>query len=339
MMLDAVESAWARLLEARARRYAEGRSTSERLSRPTISVGNLTMGGTGKTPVVALLAARLAAAGMRPAILSRGYGRRSRGAVVVSRGDGPLVGPDEGGDEPVELAARLPGVLVVVARRRAEAATLASERGAGVFLLDDGFQHLAVRRDLDLLLLDAKDPFGGGHFPPRGRLREGLSGIARADAILVTRADEPAACDVREAVARWSPATPIFHARIRAAGLFDSAGTPAPPSGAALGVCGVARPRSFLASLSSAGIRVAGLLVFRDHHRYGERDVARIRRAAGRAGASWIVTSGKDAVKLRGRVGLPLSELRLEVEIVEPEFWSLVWSRVGRGEAGSAEVR
>jgi tetraacyldisaccharide 4'-kinase len=337
MILESVEGAWAGLLAARARRYAQGRWQSARLSRPTISVGNLTMGGTGKTPVVAFLAAKLAERGLRPAILSRGYGRRSRRPLLVSRGSGPLVGPAEGGDEPVELAAQLPGVVIAVARRRAEAARLAEQVGAGVFLLDDGFQHLAVRRDLDLLLLDAKDPFGGRRFPPRGRLREGVSAISRADAIVFTRADQPVQAGALETVARWNPGAPIFHARIRASGVFDEAGSPADPAGPALGVCGVARPGTFLASLAGAGVTVSGLLVFRDHHRYGNRDISQIRRAARRAGASWIATSGKDAVKLRGRVGLPLAELRLDVEVEEPGFWPLVMSRVGSGPPGSPE--
>jgi len=146
------------LLEARARRYASGRSPSERLPRPTVSVGNVTVGGTGKTPFVLHLAERLVAEGKRPAILSRGYGRRSREVVVVSTGGGPLVSPAEGGDEPVLLARRVAGSIVVVAPRRADAARKALEFSPDVFVLDDGFQHLSVARDLDLLLLDEANP-------------------------------------------------------------------------------------------------------------------------------------------------------------------------------------
>ena len=328
MILDSLEAAYSGILEARARRYAEGRLPSTRLSRPTISVGNLTMGGTGKTPTVALLAARLAAQGMRPAVLSRGYGRRTAGTVVVSRGAGPLVTPDEGGDEPVELALRLPGVPIVVARRRADAAGVAEELGAGVFLLDDGYQHLAVRRDLDLLLLDARDPFGGRHFPPRGRLREGIPALARADAIVFTRADEPPGPEALATIARWNPRAPLFHARFTAARIEEEPGATG-ASAAAIGVCGVARPRTFLEALSRAAVPVSQLLVFPDHHRYGRRDLARIAAAATRAGAGRIVTTGKDAAKLRGRVGLPLAVVRLDVEIVEPEFWTFVASRIG----------
>jgi len=218
---------YARVLEARARRYASGRARSHDLGLPVISVGNLTLGGSGKTPFVDFLARRFRFEGRRPAILSRGYGRSSRGVVVVSRGEGPLVGPDAGGDEPVELARRLPGVLVVVARRRVEAAQAARELGADLLILDDGYQHLAVRRDANLLLLDAGDPFGGGRFPPGARLREPLSALERADAFVFTRvaAGFPAEASLRT-LQRWNPRAPVFTARIRAAGLRDSEGAP-----------------------------------------------------------------------------------------------------------------
>ncbi len=165
LIFDPFSRLYGSLVEARARLYATGRLRSRRLPYPTISVGNITLGGTGKTPVVEWLARRFRFEGRRPAILSRGYGRRSRGVVVVSEGDGPLVDADRGGDEPVELARRLPGVLIVAAERRAEGAAAAARLGADLFLLDDGFQHLAVQRDVNLLLLDARDPFGGGELP------------------------------------------------------------------------------------------------------------------------------------------------------------------------------
>src|SRR5262249_37889338 len=149
-----LSSLYARILEARVRRKRPGL----RLPQPVISVGNITMGGTGKTPFVAALAAQFRSQGMRPAVLSRGHRRSSRGTVLVSRGEGPLVGPDEGGDEPVELSRRLPGVIVAVARDRADAAAEALRHGANLFLLDDGFQHVSLARDIDLVLLDSRDP-------------------------------------------------------------------------------------------------------------------------------------------------------------------------------------
>jgi len=329
---------WGSLLETRARLYAEGRLKSRRLPHPTVSVGNITFGGTGKTPFVEWLARRFRFDGRRPAILSRGYGRRSRGVVVVSEGHGPLVDAARGGDEPVELARKLPGVLVVVAEKRAEAAEEAARRGADLFLLDDGYQHLAARRDVNILLLDARDPFGGG-LPPRGRLREPLSALARADAFVFTRIDraEPPAA-ARRALAAARPDAPVFTARLRAEGLRDENGASvaAASLGArrALAVCGVADPAGFAASLAELDIAPEETLVFRDHQAYGRRELARIAAAAERTGASWIVTTEKDAVKLWGRLRTPIVAVRLSVEVVEPGFFSFLASRIAPADAG-----
>ena len=320
----------------RARWYATGRFAAETLPRPTISVGNITFGGTGKTPFVEFLARRLAFEGWRPAILSRGYGRRSRGVVVVGTGAGPLVSPEEGGDEPVALArAAAPGVSVIVAGRRADAAARALELGADLFLLDDGFQHLAVRREVDLLLLDAADPFGGGRLPPSGRLREPPAAIARADAIVFTRVERgaPLADDVA-AVARLAPGKPVFRARIRAAGLHDETGAPIAVGAIAprrvLAVCGIANPASFSATLAELGLAAEERLEFRDHQRYGPRELARIRDAAARTGSSLVVTTEKDAVKLAGEIPLPVVAVRLSVEVEEPGFFRLLAGRLPR---------
>ncbi len=328
---------YARILEARARRYASGRTPSHDLGLPVVSVGNLTLGGSGKTPFVEFLARRFRFEGLRPAILSRGYGRSSRGVVVVSRGEGPLVTPEEGGDEPVELSRRLPGVVVVVARRRADAARAAREIGADLFVLDDGYQHLAVRRDADLLLLDAADPFGGGRFPPRGRLREPLSALGRADAVVFTRAAAglPTEASLRT-LARWNPRAPVFTARIRAAGLRDLEGAPVDAGALAdrrlLAVCGVARPSTFAASLAELDLSAQETLAFRDHHRYTDRDLERIRRAALRTDSAFLVTTEKDAVKLAGRVSLPAVAVRLGVEVLEEGFFAFLQERLaGRG--------
>ena len=319
-----------RVLEARARRYADGRSSSERLPLPTVSVGNLTVGGTGKTPFVLHLAERFLSRGSRPAILSRGYGRRSSEVVVVSRGEGPLVPPDEGGDEPVLLAWRLPGAIVVVAPKRADAARAALALSPDVFLLDDGFQHLSVQRDLDLVLLDARDPFGGGRYPPFGRLREPASALARAGAIVFTRAggghpDEKA----RREVARRNPSAPQFTAFIRPDGLVGADGAIAarPPS-RPLAVSGIAHPDEFLRTLDSMGIVPAETLAFEDHRRYGSADVERIVQAARAAEADGVLTTEKDLVKLSGRLPLPLFAVRLTVEVAEPEFPRLVAERL-----------
>lgn len=320
----------------RARWYATGRFATETLPRPTISIGNLTFGGTGKTPFVEFLARRLRFEGWSPAILSRGYGRRSRGVVVVGAGAGALVSPDEGGDEPVALArAAAPGVLVVVGERRAAAAARAAEMGADLFLLDDGYQHLAVRREVNLLLLDAADPFGGGRLPPRGRLREPTAAVARADAIVFTRAERGAPRpDALETVARLAPGRPVFRAHLKAAGLRDEADSPVTPDAIAprrvLAVCGVANPASFSATLAELGLGAEERLEFRDHQRYGPRELGRIREAAARTGSSLVVTTEKDMVKLGGRLDLPVVAVRLSVEVEEPGLFPFLAARLPR---------
>jgi tetraacyldisaccharide 4'-kinase len=335
--VTSLERFWDRVLEARARRYASGRTTSERLDRPVVSVGNLTVGGTGKTPMVERLARWFLAEGKRPAILSRGYGRASRDVVVVSSGAGPLVGSDRGGDEPVELSRALPGAIVAVAPRRADAGRAVASLDPDVFILDDGYQHLALERDLDLLLFDAADPFGGLHYPPLGRLREPLSAIARADAIVFTRPQPGAPGSAAlDAIARENPSAPRFTARIRAARLSDERGTAAPrPSRPFVGVCGIARPESFRMALAELDLAPAELLAFPDHRRYRAADMAKIASAVRRAGDDVvIVTTEKDAVKLSGRLPQPLLTVRLEVEIDEPDFFPFIRRRLFGSEAG-----
>jgi tetraacyldisaccharide 4'-kinase len=331
------------VFDGRARLYRSGALASESVSVPVISVGNVTFGGTGKTPFVELLARRLRFEGRRPAVVSRGYGRRSKGVIVVSNGDGPLVGSEVGGDEPVAIARRAPGVAVVVGERRAEAARTAIAGGADVILLDDGFQHLALRRDADLLLLDAADPFGGGRLPPDGRLREPLSALARADAIVFTRIDRggPPAEAIRQ-LARWNPDAPVFTARLRPAGLWDERGSPVASALLTarrfVAVCGIANPAAFAQSIRDLDLTAEEILTFPDHHSYRRRDLERIRAAADRTGGAWILTTEKDAVKLEGRTSLPVVTLRLEVEVGEPGFFPLLLSRIAAAPVPSRRV-
>lgn len=341
--MNPASSLYGQIVRARAGLYASGTLRQHRLDAPVLSVGNLTFGGTGKTPVVEFLARRLRFEGYRPAILSRGYGRRSRGVVVVSRGEGALVPADVGGDEPVALAGRLPGVAVVVGERRFDAGRAAASLGVDLFLLDDGYQHLALARDVNLLLLDSRDPFGGGKLPPAGRLREPLAAIRRADAILFTRAarGEPADADGKT-VALLHPGAPIFHAGIRPAGLRDEAGSSVDVGDAArrrcLAVSGVAQPARFAAALRELDLSAEETFVFPDHHRYGNSDLRRIRKAADATGASLLVTTEKDAVKLAGRTSLPIVTVSLEVEIAESNFFPWLLARLEKA-AGSRESR
>ena len=331
---------YGQIAQARAGLFASGRLRTHRLPAPVVSVGNLTFGGTGKTPFVEFVARRLRFDGFHPAVLSRGYGRRSHGVVVVSRGDGPLVTAEGGGDEPVALAHRLPGVPIVVGERRAAAAAEAASLGADLFVLDDGYQHLALARDANLLLLDARDPFGGGKLPPAGRLREPLSAIGRADAVVFTRIERGfPTVEAARTVALLAPEIPVFHAAIRPDGLRDEAGSPLEVREVArrrcVAACGVAQPARFAAALSALDLPAEETFVFADHHRYTDRDLTRIRRAADRTGAAMLVTTEKDAVKLAGRITLPLVTVRLEVDVVEPGFFPWLALRIGDSEGYS----
>ena len=305
---------------ARRHLYASGVFRSESAPVPVVSIGNLTWGGTGKTPLAAAFVAHWQSEGRRVGVASRGYGRRSRGTVVVSDGNRLLAGVADSGDEPYLLARRFPGAVVTVGERRVDAAREAARLGAEIVILDDGFQHLAIRRDLDVLLLDADDPFGGGP-PPRGRAREDAPAIARADLVVVTRARRGEACAADGEVRRFT-AAPLYHCSFRFAGWFRE-GDPAalPPGSSGLAVCAVGNPESFRSTLAEAAAPVAGFEVFRDHHAYSTADIVRLEEAARRAGAAALLTTEKDESKLAGRTSLPLFAARVEADVFEPGFF------------------
>ena len=293
----------------RSTAYETGYLRTVRVGRPVISVGNLTMGGTGKTPIVAMLAAFLTEQNVRVAILTRGYGRRSKGRQVVHAGDANLekATADVVGDEPALLARELDDVAIVVDADRVSAAEWAiAAADADVLLLDDGFQHLRLARDLNLLVLDATDPFGGGYLPPSGRLREPLQAIKRADAVIVTRSDRPFDGDAitRVVTAARSAETPIYFAYhditgLRALGPLESSRTVASLRGKRVGVItAIGNPAVFVEDLENVGMDVVSTSLFPDHHAFGQHDLDRAAVAAATAGAEILLTTEKDAVKL-----------------------------------------
>lgn len=309
------------LVSLRSKLYAAGVLSSSRVDVPVISVGNLTWGGTGKTPVTAWIAAHFHSAGRRVGILSRGYGRASRGTVVVSDGNRILVSAADSGDEPQQLALTLPDSIVVVAARRIDAARRARELGANLLILDDGFQHLAIERDLNIVLLDALNPFGGG-LPPAGRLREPASALVRADVVLITRADADGSTPALDArVRQLNTRAPIFHLRFRFSGWRDEKGRRVEAvEGASIAVCGIASPESFRQTLREARVEPAELIVFRDHHDYAPGDIRNLEERAASRGARLLVTTEKDTVKLAGRTRLKLLAARIEPEPREGEL-------------------
>lgn len=303
---------------ARRRRvwYTRVPERQRRLSRPVISVGNLTVGGSGKTPVVEHLARLLLAAGEQPAILSRGYGRRrsDSGVTVVSDREHVRADLDHAGDEPLMLAQSLPGVPVLVARERYRAGRLAeSTLGATVHLLDDGFQHVQLWRDVNLLVVHEDDL--SEHVLPAGRLREPLSAAAAADAVLATTAGgvDTAAPGPLTAIRERLKTQTLFTVRRRRGPVrMLSSGTIVEPAtvGRVFAVTGIARPERMFADLAAGGWVLSGRLTYRDHHRFTQSDIARIAAAARDAQSHVIVTTTKDAVRL---ADLDCSSLALAV--------------------------
>ncbi len=330
-------SPWQRLYGGAHRlRAAWYSSRAGRLPRPVVSVGNLHWGGSGKTPLVAAIAAHLRDLGLRVCILSRGYGGRagSEGVRVVSRGEGPLLGPRVAGDEPVLLAGQLPGVAVVVGADRRLAGENALRRldpPPDLFLLDDGFSHLKLARDLDLLAFPASDPFARGRLFPGGRLREPLASAARAHAVVLTGAGEAEGPDagsaLAQALAPFGFRGQGFVSRTLPGQVRRRGGEPAPAGARVLVVAAIGRPQPFLELVRREGFAVAGELLFGDHHPYPDSSLRRLDEAFRRSGADLVLTTSKDWVKLYGRSELPLAELPIEAA-PEAAFWRWLEARL-----------
>ena len=297
--------------------YRRGTFHSTKLDRPVISVGNITAGGTGKTPLVEWVARILAAENKKVCILTRGYGRDNpERMVVVSDGKTVLATASEAGDEPFLLAKNLAGVSAVISSAdRVAAGNEAIKRfDTDCFVLDDGFQHLRLQRDLNLVTIDATNPWGGGSLLPYGRLREPLSGLSRADCIVITRTDQVMSLDnLHHEIREVAGGVPVFHSRMRTSRitpLNESAGALIPPIGA---FCAVGNPRSFFTSVPYELVLEKA---FPDHHRYSQTEIDSLIGAATRAGANSLITTAKDAVKLQSlSFSLPCYVLEIEPQI------------------------
>jgi len=297
---------------------------ARRADLPVISVGNLTVGGTGKTTIVAWLVFELERRGRRPAVVSRGYlGRAGRGPVIVSRGQGPLVAPEISGDEPFLLANRLPGAVVVAGSDRVVGCEAALQAGADCVVLDDGFQHLRLARDLDIVLLDAHNPFGNYRLLPAGTLREPVSGLGRAGAVVITRSRPGESFAVVERVVRRYNATvPLLRAGHRWSGFVNAGGDLVERPARAVAFCGIGNPQVFVTDLEQQGVHVAEFRAFRDHHPFTAADWAGLRESAARHQAT-LLTTEKDLVRLRafvrGDERPPVMALRIEAAVHDAE--------------------
>ena len=304
------------LIRFRAALYRWAVIPSYKGAVPIISVGNLAVGGTGKTPVVDYLIKFCLAQGRRVAVVSRGYGgRKHSGVQVVSVGNGPLLEPEQCGDEPYLLARRNPQALVLVSPKRAHAVRQAIEDlDAQVVLLDDGFQHLAVQRDFDIVLLDAQRPFGNKQQLPAGLLREPISALGRGDLFLLTR------CNNEEGV-ELPVKGPVLHCRhVLADHALTLEGQQVPlvslvgKQGVAF--AGIAEPEGFFRSLKDKGLSLLAEIPFADHCAYAEPELRQLNAAGLKA--DYLVTTEKDAVKLTSlNLPLPCYQVPMALEFQE----------------------
>jgi tetraacyldisaccharide 4'-kinase len=281
----------------------------------TISVGNITVGGTGKTPLVAFIAKFLAQKGENVCVLTRGYGRENpKQRVLVSDGKTIFANAKQSGDEPFELAEKLRGIAAVIAdKRRHEAGKWAVENlGITTFILDDGFQHIQLNRNLDMVCIDASNPFGNGNLLPAGVLREPIESLERADAVVITRANlihlSEYMIESLTAEIRKHTRSPIFISRNK----IDDSEIELNEN--CFAFCGLGNPRNFFEQLEQDGFEISGKKAFRDHHKYSGEDVDLIERLAAEADCKLLLTTAKDAVKLSE------FEFSLPIKIVESKI-------------------
>lgn len=342
LALSPFGSLYGAAMKARCALYRSGRFRVRELGAPVISVGNLTMGGTGKTPLVEWIAHELARTGIRVCILTRGYGRQNANTrTIVSDGREILADAAEAGDEPLLLAEGLRGQAAVISDGdRVGAAAWAVENfHPNVFLLDDGFQHLRVARNLNILTIDATNPWGNGKLLPAGTLREFPSELTRADCIVITRADDPHSLEaLRCQIAALGNQSPVFDSRMKLSGVRAGRSPKSPNDGAGLkasGVaafCGLGNPESFFSLLRRSGYEMSYTQVFRDHYRYNQSDIDQLEREARAHGAQALLTTAKDEVKLRSLAfKLPCFIADITIEIDQGDnFRALVEQAVRR---------
>ncbi|MBZ0168126.1 Tetraacyldisaccharide 4'-kinase [Candidatus Methylomirabilis lanthanidiphila] len=326
--LRPVSRAYGAVVSLRTALFSHGLVGIRRLPVPVLSVGNLSVGGSGKTPFVEMLAGRLHQRGQRVVIILRGYKGGSKEPTIVSDGRGVQCEPPVAADEAYLLARHLPGVAVLTGADRHRVGQVALEQvDCGVIILDDGFQHLRLHRDLDIVLVDAINPLGYGRLLPSGLLREPPEALKRADMVVLSHADVGRDADAAiRAIRQYTPVAPIVRAVHRPVALVDGgseerSGLERLRGRRLLAVSGIAHPGRFEATLVQLGACVAAHRIFPDHHRYTSADLKIIHAAAEDVGASMVVTTEKDMVKLARlnvvRGGVPLYALSISLELIE----------------------
>ncbi len=331
--LSAVYSAVTR---TRLAAYRRGWLSVSKLDAPVISVGNLTTGGTGKTPLVEWVCRVIASPGAgkglrerkRVCVLTRGYGRDNpKTQIVVSNGVELLAGEQDAGDEPFLLAKNLLGISAVIANsdRVAAGEWAVKNLNTECFVLDDGFQHLRLARDLDIVTIDATNPWGGGSLLPFGRLRESRAALSRADCVVITRAEQVEDLpSIRTAVEQLVSAVPIFSSRMVTSEIRNldggSADTESLRSQTLGAFCGVGNPESFFNHLRGQGFAPAFTSAFADHHNYNQSELDGLVKEAKSRGAGGLITTAKDAVKLSAlNLEIPCYVFEIQILIDEED--------------------
>jgi tetraacyldisaccharide 4'-kinase len=310
-----------------------------------ISLGNITVGGTGKTPAAIALAQEAKKRGFSPVILTRGYKGSAKGPCFVTRGEGPLLNAREAGDEPVLMAEKLSGVPVVKGGNRYEAGMFALQNmdsqlsGPGfqpLFILDDGFQHWKLCRDKDVLLIDSGDPFGSRTLLPLGKLREPLGAIARADIVVLTKCSGPVGFHrsnievIIAEVKKYNAKAPVFLSGHTIIALSLQSGEKISPEKLkdrkVFGFCALGNPGSFRNTVAATGSVITGFMTYRDHYRFSGEDMVKIKEEALKSGAEWIVTTEKDMIKIRD-LDLPANIIIIGIEFsIDKGFYDAVFA-------------
>ncbi|PWT82643.1 MAG: tetraacyldisaccharide 4'-kinase [Acidobacteria bacterium] len=324
LVMSPLTAVYGAVVRSRRILYERGTFRRSKLAAPVISVGNITTGGTGKTPMVLWLASWLAQSGRKVCILTRGYRRRNAERLtIVSDGQEVCAGPDDAGDEPFLLATKLLGIASVISNAdRKTAGDLAIEKfGTDTFILDDGFQHLQLNRDFDIVTIDATNPWGSGSLLPLGRLREPITSLSRADCIVLTRTHQVEEYkSILTHIAKASGGRPVLISRMQTRGYTrvvtgrTEREVPEVPLAA---FCGIGNSKAFFQQVESeVGKDLVMKRAFSDHHSYSLKDIAMLVDEAKQQGAHSLVTTEKDAVKLTGfEFGLPCYALAIEIVI------------------------
>jgi len=327
------------IVDLRNRLYDRQILKSVRLSCPVISVGNITVGGTGKTPCVIGLTRMLQQSGFKCAVISRGYGGENPQPVnIVSDGNSVLLGAESAGDEPLLIARSLPGIPVITGAKRKFTGQAAIDRfGSNVLICDDAFQHRQIVRDIDIVLLDAEKPLGNGYLLPRGSLREPKNSLQRADCIILTRAEgaEPLHPDVAGIVSKAG--IPVFHAAHQFKELIRPEGNHLLDQNVLHGkkicaFCGIAQPASFKKLLIEAGSELMTFMEYPDHFAYDRYDLEALKNHFLEFHADYWITTEKDAMRLEAHPDFlkTLCILRVEMEIKpsDPSFEDFILKRL-----------